>query len=107
MYTEKVAQSTNVHDRVDDFRSKIEKAVNELNSGNIATDMQSTARISNELREIYQEFLKDFIVTTRAAQYSLSVEDSMILHLTEDNFYSPVGQQLQYKIIVECICSIQ
>jgi len=102
-YTPNVAQSTNVHDRVGDFRSKITKAMAAINSGNMSTDMQTTAKVNKELLDIYQVFLKDFITTTRTALYSLSNEDSMILHLTEDNFYSPVHpeNEMQYKIIID------
>jgi hypothetical protein len=102
MYHE-IAKTTSVHDRIDEFKEDITDALGKINELNINNNLQETEQFSNELAAMYQKFLKDFIITGRTAQYRLSPEDSMVLHLTEDNFYSPVNpeKQMEYIILID------
>lgn len=102
MYHE-IAKSTSVHDRIDEFREDISKALRTINKKNIEADIQKASEINDQLAALYQKFLKDFIITGRSAQYRMSTEDSMVLHLTEDNFYSPVHpeKQMEYIILID------
>lgn len=103
MYTDEVKETTNVHDRIADFKKKITTSLQSIQAGKMEADIEKAGQVTDALKSIYQEFLKDFIITSRTAQYSLSKEDSMVLHLTEDNFYSPVHpeRQLQYRILID------
>ncbi len=98
IYSELVKQ-TSVGDRIKDFKTKVDNAFREIKKLDINNNLQEAQFISQETSTLYDTFLKDFIITGKNALYRLSLEDSLILHLTEDNFYSPVTNEM-YKIII-------
>ncbi|MEJ2053849.1 MAG: hypothetical protein P8X42_08020 [Calditrichaceae bacterium] len=97
--SEDLTQLTSVGDRVQEFRETIISAFEDLNVMNIQQHIDKVNQISTRLDELYNDFLRDFIATSKPALYKLSDADSMIIHLTEDNFYSPVTGEM-YKIFV-------
>lgn len=98
LYSELVTQ-TSVGDRIKDFKNNADRAFREIKNLDINSNLQEAKSINQEISALYDEFLKDFIVTSKNALSRLSLEDSLILHLTEDNFYSPVTNEM-YKIII-------
>jgi hypothetical protein len=42
---------------------------------------------------VYQNFLADFFITENYAQYSLTETDSLLLYLTDENFYTPISKK--------------
>ena len=89
---------TSVGDRIKDFKNAVDLAFEKLQKIDKEADLAQSAQSSKKLDEIYQKFLNDFTITSKFALYKLSEADSMILHLTEDNFSSPVSNE-QYKFI--------
>ena len=85
---------TSVGDRVKDFKQKVDKAFANISKLNIDQELKKSQENTRKLDEIYHEFLKDYIVTTNYAQFRLSEADSMVLHLTEENFYSPINKEM-------------
>ena len=90
---------TSAGDRIKDFREKIISSFKELNTINSQENIAGVNKLSDDLSELYDTFLRDFIATSKPALYKLSVADSLVIHLTEDNFYSPVTGEL-YKIFI-------
>lgn len=91
---------TSVADRVRDFRKKVDQTFDNSKKIILDQNMQHAKEVNDKLTGLYQEFLKNFTVTSKHAMFRLSVADSLILHLTEDNFYSPVNHEM-YKIIID------
>jgi len=90
---------TSVGDRVRDFIKAADKSLNMMNTADISSDMAKAQEITKKVDEKYQEFLGDFLITSKRALYRLADADSMVLHLTENKFFCPVtGSQI--KIII-------
>jgi competence protein ComGC len=84
----RLKESTTVADRIADFQSKASAGVSDLNTtGASASDAQEK---SDDLKQVYREFLGDFLITEYYAQYRLSDTDSMLLALNENNFLTPI-----------------
>lgn len=98
--TEEITRSTSVGDRVKDFTDNVDKAFRRIKSTNIAADIEEAGLINEKLKNTYSAFLKDFLVTSKMALYRLPEADSLIIHLTHENFYSPVNGEM-YKILVD------
>ncbi len=94
-----VVKVSSVADRVKDFKQLVEENFSRAEKTNVEQDIQSARQKHQELVDLYQSFLKDFIVTTKVALLRLSEADSLVLHLTQDNFYSPVNKEM-YKIMI-------
>ncbi|MBD3224844.1 MAG: hypothetical protein GF313_08950 [Caldithrix sp.] len=87
----KVSTVTSVDARLEDFKKKVDRALINLNSNvDISQASADANNISDQLKATYDKFLNDYIVTSKNAMFKLSNSDSLILHLTEDNFTSPV-----------------
>jgi len=90
---------TSVGDRIKDFRQNIDNAFEVILAINQAQDLQSTLEINQMIGDRYEAYLSDFLITSKRALYRLSDADSMVLHLTENNFYCPVSGD-QVKILI-------
>jgi len=91
---------TSVGDRVKDFKKVVDTGFEKLKNIKVEAALAQTAKANKMIDAKYQKFLNDFIITGKTALYKLSEADSLVLHLTEDNFYSPVTNEL-YKIILD------
>ncbi len=90
---------TSVGDRVRDFIKAADKNLNMMQTADISGDLTKAQEINKKIDEKYQEFLGDFLITSKRALYRLADADSMVLHLTENKFFCPVtGSQI--KIII-------
>jgi hypothetical protein len=100
-----IKENTSVADRVKNFRQKIDGAFKEMKKGNKEKDISKAQDINAAIASLYNEFLKKFIITSKKALYALSLEDSLIISLTQDDFYSPVelvpGEKHAYKILID------
>ncbi len=87
---------TSVGDRVRDFRKLIDEHFKKITQINVNQAIGKSDEIAKALDAKYQEFLGNYLVTSQRALYRLADADSMVLHLTEDNFYCPVtGDQIK------------
>lgn len=97
--SDELSKLTSAGDRIKSFREKIISAFEELNLINQQENIARINTISDNLNDLYETFLRDFIATSKPALYKLSEADSLVIHLTEDNFYSPVTGDI-YKIFI-------
>ncbi len=91
---------SSVADRVEDFRKRVDDSFQKISALNIANELQHIQQLNQTLKDMYQKFLKDYNVTSQLALSKLSEADSLIVHLTEKNFYSPVNGQM-YKLLFD------
>lgn len=99
MSRSELKDQTSVGDRVKNFKEKIDGAFNQFHATSIEQDIKNANDLTAKIAETYQAFLSDFIVTGKRALYKLSEEDSLVLHLTKENFHSPITNEI-YKIII-------
>ncbi len=92
---------TSVGDRVKDFKQKVDKAFAKISKLNIEQELNKSLEKAKSLDQIYNEFLNDYIITTNYAQFRLSEADSLVLHLTEENFYSPINKEMYIITILD------
>lgn len=97
--SEALSELSSVGDRVKDFREKVVSSFDQIATLNIQENITYVNKLNDELHNLYDVFLRDFIATSKPALYKLSVSDSLVIHLTEENFYSPVTGEM-YKIIL-------
>jgi len=90
---DKLKTLTTIADRVADFQGEIVDGFKGIASSNISRSTQEAIDAATQLERVYQEFLGDFLVTENFAQYSLSETDSLLITLSEDNFYTPLDRQ--------------
>lgn len=90
---------TSVGDRIRDFRAFADDAVKKIQTIDKNADIAKANKLTEKVNGFYDAFLADFLVTSKRALYKLSEADSMVLHLTEDNFYCPASGE-QIKIII-------
>jgi hypothetical protein len=99
-----IKENTSVADRIKNFRQKIDDSFTELKTVNLEQNIVKAKEINTAIKGIYEEFLNKFIITSKKALYALSVEDSLVIGLTQENFYSPIllpsGERQMYKIII-------
>ena len=98
---------TSVGDRVKDFKQKVDKAFAKVSKLVVEQELAKSRKNVEKLDEIYNEFLKDYIITTNYAQFRLSEADSLVLHLTEENFYSPINKEMYIITIVDDSSSVR
>ncbi len=85
---------TSVADRLADFRKLIDDSFDNLLKLDMNTQLEQLKQRTQKFETLYQTFLKDYSITTQFALSKLSESDSLIIHLTEQNFYSPVNHQM-------------
>jgi hypothetical protein len=83
-------QRTSVADRVADFQQGISSGFRNLGQGNVSKEINNTQIASEQVNNVYKDFLSDYLTTEKYVQYRLSDVDSMLLNLSEDNFYTPL-----------------
>jgi hypothetical protein len=81
---------TAVADRVADFQASISSGFRNLNQNTIDDEIVLVGEASEKVNEVYKEFLSDYLTTEKYVQYSLTKVDSMLLNLSEENFYTPL-----------------
>lgn len=86
-----ISKNTSVGDRLKEFVSKVDGVINVLKSINLSEETNAISDINEGLNGIYQFYLNDFIITGKHGQYRLTLEDSMVLYISEENFLSPVS----------------
>lgn len=95
----RIRENTSVSARIQVFVEKTNSTTSELgllNKSSAISDAQTTTK---NLENLYQTFLRDYIVTSRTAQYTLEVEDSMVLFISDKDFYCPVSKE-PYKLSI-------
>ena len=98
---------TSVGDRVKDFKHNVDKAFAKISKLAVEQELAKSRKNVEELDAIYNEFLKDYIITTNYAQFRLSEADSLVLHLTEENFYCPINKEMYIITIVDDSSSVR
>ena len=88
----KLKAVTSVADRVADFQRDADEGFSYFVS-NVSGSSYSES--SEDLANVYQEFLSDFLVTEEYAQYNLSETDSLLINISDRSFYTP-RDRLQY-----------
>jgi hypothetical protein len=94
-----ISTQTSVAARIREFSGKVNNALADIAKNNMSDDISNAREANQNLNNAYQTFLNDFIVTSKPALYRLSLEDSMVLYISDENFYSPVNGE-QYKLIL-------
>jgi len=84
---------TSVADRVADFQQAISSGFRNLEQGNISNEINNSQKASEQVNNVYEDFLSDYLTTEKYIQYSLTNVDSMLLNLNEDNFYTPINKK--------------
>ncbi len=90
---------TSVADRIKDFKNAADLGFEEIKKENASESMSRSNEIAAKVDDVYQKFLQDFIITSKFALLKMTREDSLVYHLTEDNFLSPVTNEM-YKFIL-------
>jgi len=85
---------TSVGDRIKDFKNAVDLGFEEIKLENAEESMGSSNEIAAKINTLYQKFLQDFIITSKFALLKMTLEDSLVYHLTEDNFLSPVTNEM-------------
>ncbi|RLD16704.1 hypothetical protein DRI50_01165 [candidate division KSB1 bacterium] len=85
---------TSVADRVRDFKKLIDGSFDQLIKLDMNVQIQQLQQLNQGLDELYQKFLQDYSITSQFALSKLPESDSLIIHLTEQNFYSPVNHKM-------------
>jgi len=93
----KLKSVTSVADRVADFQRDAEDGFSYFLS-NVSGSSYSES--SEDLANVYREFLSDFLITEEFAQYTLSEKDSLLINISERSFYTP-RDRLQYIVNTE------
>ena len=86
-------QKTAVADRVADFQQSISSGFRNLKQGNIQNEINNSQKASEQVNNVYEEFLTNYLTTEKYVQYSLTDADSMLLNLSKNNFYAPVNNK--------------
>ena len=94
-----ISSQTSVGARIKEFSGKINNALDDIAKGNKSDDITSANAINQKMGQTYQNFLSDYIVTSKPAQFRLAMEDSMVLYITDENFDSPVSGE-PYKLLI-------
>jgi hypothetical protein len=90
---EKLKMQTTIADRVSDFQDEIATGFATILKLNKQSALNEARRAGEEINRVYQEFLSDFLVTEKYAQHRLSETDSLLLLLSDDNFYTPESKK--------------
>jgi len=88
-----LVKRTSVADRVKDFNEHALSALEKLSSLNLPNQIRANEKTKKGLDELYQTFLKDFIVTNKIALYKLSEQELLVYNLSDSSFYSPVNHE--------------
>jgi len=90
---DKLKSATTVADRVADFQGEIDASFSSISSRSKDSELRETEEKLDDLNNVYQEFLNDFLVTNSFAQFALTETDSLLINLNESNFYTPRNQK--------------
>ncbi len=90
---------TSVADRIRDFKDTANKGFETIRSLDRTQNTAQAEDLKQRIGDQYQAYLSDYLITSNKALYRLSDADSMVLHLTEENFYCPVSSGM-YKIFI-------
>jgi hypothetical protein len=91
---DELKQRTAVADRVADYQQAITTGFKNLNQNNISTEITNSQAASEQVNNVYEGFLSDYLTTEKYVQYSLTDVDSMLLNINEENFYTPREKKL-------------
>lgn len=94
-----ISSQTSVAARIKEFAGKVNNALSDIRQGNTTNDINTANASNQKFNDIYQVFINDFLVTSKPAQFRLSLEDSMVLYISEENFNSPISSE-PYKLII-------
>jgi len=83
-------QRTAVADRVADFQQSISSGFRSLNQNNLSAEISDAQKASVQVDNVYKYFLSDYLTTEKFVQYRLTNVDSMLLNLSDQNFYTPL-----------------
>lgn len=83
---------TSVADRVADFQTATNQGYSYFLANQTGNSYVANAE---DLANVYNEFLSDFLITQEYAQYALSETDSLLININERNFYTP-REHLKY-----------
>lgn len=92
-YDDNVSKNTSVSDKLKDYVEKIDLKIGKLKSINNSENINSAVASHSKIDEIYKTFLENYLITSKYGMYRLSLEDSMVLYISPDNFLSPVSNQ--------------
>lgn len=90
---EQLRVQTNIVYQLSDFQDKINGIFSNRKNYDFNTNVQLAESGKENIKQVYQEFLSDFLITENVAQFRLSDEDSLLINLSESNFYTPSGQK--------------
>jgi competence protein ComGC len=90
---EQLRTKTNVVYRLIKFRDNINSIFKNRSNYDLNTSYQLANAGKENFKQVYQEFLADFLITENVAQFRLSDEDSMLINLSESNFYTPLDHE--------------
>jgi len=88
-----ISQQTSVAARIREFSENVDENVQIIGQIDQATNIQNAESSNQTLGNLYNTFLSDYIVTSKRALYRLSLEDSMVLYISSENFVSPGNGQ--------------
>ena len=93
----KLKAVTSVADRVADFQRDAEEGFSYFLNNQTGT---SYSEASQDLANVYQEFLSDFLITEEFAQYKLTATDSLLINISDRSFYTP-RDEIKYIVNTE------
>ncbi len=88
-----LVKRTSVADRIKDFNENALNALAKLQVLNGEEEFNASNTIKEKVENLYQTFLKNFIITNKLSRYKLSEQDQLVYNLTEKMFYSPVNHE--------------
>ena len=91
---------TSVADRVADFRRDASDGLRFFLNNKSALTMAAAQKSSEDMKQVYNEFLSDFLITEEYAQYILTDSDSLLINIGENSFYTP-GERKMYIMVLD------
>ncbi len=91
-----IVKVSSVADRLKKFNERIKTSINNFKALDISKDTQLLQSERQNLAELHQKFLSPdfFILTQRYALTKMNETDSLLLHLSQENFYCPDDNKL-------------
>lgn len=82
-------QKTSVAERVKDFQDNVLAGFQKYRTGSLQSNLDDALQAAENLSLLYRTFLGDFLSTESYCQFRLTDTDSMLLHITTNNFTTP------------------